>query len=181
VVDQDITTLFNKIYDMTFKNVFAFVTSKCGNTNDIADILQETYMEVYSVIVKKGCTYIINEEAFVKNIAKTKIFRHYSLKEKISSFINVSKDDHEIDILDFEITYEIEIEESVANKLLLDEINCFLLKKPQLTQKVFYLYYSLDYTIQQIATDLSLSESNVKNKLYRTVKEIRELYGKEGR
>jgi len=180
VVDPEITTFFNKIYDQTYRNVFAFVTSKCGNTNDIADILQETYMEVYLVTIKKGCSYIKNEEAFVKNIAKTKIYRHYSLKEKISSFFAFTKDEQEIDLLAFAIADDIEIEESVANKLLIDDINDFLKKKPQLTQKVFFLFYYFDHTIQQIAKELCLSESNVKNKLYRTVKEIRELYGKDG-
>ncbi|MFQ9801920.1 MAG: sigma factor-like helix-turn-helix DNA-binding protein [Clostridia bacterium] len=38
------------------------------------------------------------------------------------------------------------------------------------------MYYSLDLTIPEIAKQLSMSESNVKNKLYRTLKEMRNFY-----
>lgn len=72
MVDQNITTFFDRIYDETYNKVFGYVTAKCGNTNDIADILQETYTEVYSVLIKKGQTYVHNYEAFVLKVAKQK-------------------------------------------------------------------------------------------------------------
>lgn len=46
--------------------------------------------------------------------------------------------------------------------------------------KVFYLYYYSDLKISQIATELNISESKVKNILYRTIKEIKEKMMKEG-
>lgn len=52
MVDQNIEALFNEIYDKTYKKVFSIVTAKCGNTSDIADIIQETYIEVYKVLIK---------------------------------------------------------------------------------------------------------------------------------
>lgn len=45
--------------------------------------------------------------------------------------------------------------------------------------KIFYLYYAEDITIKDIASELKLSESNVKNHLYRTLKELNELFGKD--
>ena len=35
-------------------------------------------------------------------------------------------------------------------------------------------------SIRQIASALAIKESTVKNRIYRTVKEIRKLYGKDG-
>ncbi len=45
MVDPNITSRFNEIYDSTGKTVLAFVTAKCRNTADIQDIVQDTYVE----------------------------------------------------------------------------------------------------------------------------------------
>jgi DNA-directed RNA polymerase specialized sigma24 family protein len=42
-------------------------------------------------------------------------------------------------------------------------------------KKVFALFYEADLSIAKIAENLSISESNVKHKLYRTLKEIRSI------
>jgi len=52
--------------------------------------------------------------------------------------------------------------------------------KSKEVQKIFYLFYMGGLTIPEITKELSCSESNVKNKLYRTVKEIRTIYKKGG-
>jgi DNA-directed RNA polymerase specialized sigma24 family protein len=41
-------------------------------------------------------------------------------------------------------------------------------------KKVLYMFYELGMTIAEIAEELSMSESNVKHKLYRTLKEVRD-------
>ena len=41
--------------------------------------------------------------------------------------------------------------------------------------KIMYLYYYEDFTIKQIADTLNLTESNVKNYIYRTLKELRRI------
>ena len=58
MVDQNTTTLFNDIYDSTKRKILVYITAKCGNTADIHDIFQETYMELYSILAKKGPAYI---------------------------------------------------------------------------------------------------------------------------
>ena len=39
--------------------------------------------------------------------------------------------------------------------------------------KIFYFYFYLELTIREIASELQLNESTVKNYLYRTIKEIK--------
>ena len=63
----------------------------------------------------------------------------------------------------------------VIDKLLLEEVNQFIKQKPQDVKKVFYLFYDVGLTIPEISKALSMSESNVKHKLYRTLKELRTL------
>lgn len=44
---------------------------------------------------------------------------------------------------------------------------------------MFYLYFVLDLKISDISKELDISESNVKHKLYRTIKELKTKLGKE--
>lgn len=66
-------------------------------------------------------------------------------------------------------------EDFVADKLMLKNIRSLLQSKPQDVKKIFYLFYDLGQSIPEIAKALMMSESSVKHKLYRTLKEIRNL------
>lgn len=182
MTDFVITTAFNEIYRTTYKIALAYVMKKCGNAEDIADILQETYAEIYIVLVRKGPDYLQNTAAFVLQVAKTKIHRHYSLTEKLKSIVPISfrnDDGEEIDISDLEQT-DLSVEDRWIDHLLVEDIARCVASKPGEVQKVFYSYFFLDMSIRQIASALAIKESTVKNRIYRTVKEIRKLYGKDG-
>ena len=181
MANSDITTVFNAIYDATNKKVLIYITGKCGNTADIKDIFQDTFLELFSVLEKRGTGYIENGEAFVMRIAKQKIYRYYTLLDRLESVVSltaINSDGEEYDISDMA---DIEadsfvIEDIIAEKELISRVSRFLSKKPETVKKVFYLFYYMDLSIPEISCQLSLSESNVKNKLYRTIKEMRQLY-----
>ena len=167
---------FNKIYGESHKAVITQITAKCCNTEDINDIFQETYAELYNVIDSKGIDYIRNPEAFLRKIVKQKIYKHYSAAQRLKmhiSIIQVNKNGEEFDISDTVID-EISLEESYILDEKIDEIRKFLKKKSVLTQKIFHLFYSLDKTIPEISQLLGVSQSNIKNHIYRTIKEVRE-------
>lgn len=174
MVDQNITTYFDEIYERTFKNTIRYISAKCSNIDDITDICQEVYTEVYDVLSKKGVRYINNPEAFVAKITKSKVFRYYSFAEKIKgvSFNEVSSEEEE-DIGSYTI------EDDIITKQLADNIVNHIKNKSDDVKRIFYLYYYVGLTIQEIAKELNMSESNVKNKLYRTVRELREFYRKD--
>lgn len=177
MVDQSITNLFNEIYDLTNRRVLIFITSKCNNTFDIKDIFQDTYSEFYSVLVKKGSNYIKNYEAFIIKIAKQKIYRYYSLLDRIKVLVPISiyKSSEKVDFIE-NIQDNLNIEEVVSEKILIEKIDEFLMQKPVIIKKIFYLFYFFNMTISEVANELNLSESSVKNKLYRTLKELRNIY-----
>lgn len=181
MVDQTYITFFDKAYDDTYKKTLLYVTKKCGNACDIADILQETYAEFYTVIVKKGIQYIKNPEALIMRIAKTKTYRYYSLKERAKDhipFFTKSEDDSEYEA--GLISDENSVEDITVNNLMLEQISQFIKSKASDVQRIFYLYFYLEMTITQIAKELSIKESTVKSKLFRTLKEVRAIYGKDG-
>jgi RNA polymerase sigma-70 factor (ECF subfamily) len=106
--DSDIVSRFNEIYDATNKPVLAFITAKCGNTSDINDIFQETYMELYKILNKYGADYIKNGKAYIFRITKHQIAKHYSLLKRLQAFVSMTvKNDEneteEIELSDAEI------------------------------------------------------------------------------
>lgn len=168
--------IFNRIYDATYRKTLIYVTAKCSSMQDIEDIMQEIYSELYSVLMKKGESYLINPAAFVLRIAKSKVYRHYSLGERIRGLSLNTEDAAEREYID-SLADEVDVRELVCDKLLLEEISAQLHSMPTEVQKVFRLYYGLDLSIAEIAEELGVGESWVKNKLYRTLKEFRKLYG----
>jgi len=185
MLSSDIVLRFNEIYDSTNKYILTVITAKCGNTYDINDIFQETYMELYKLMTKRGANYIQNEKAFVLKIAKQKIARHYSLSQRLQMFVPISvkkEDNEEIDLSDADIDSfltEDSPEDYVINQLLVENARKLIRSKSAEVEKIFYLFYDVGLTIPEIAKNLSLSESSVKNKLYRTIKELQNLLEKE--
>lgn len=176
MIDQN--TFFSELYDATHEKVLAYIIVKCGNTEDIADIFQETYTEVVSTIRRRGIAYLKNPEAFVMQIAKQKVYRHYKLLQRLRGWEQVRVFD-EMNPEDTGIE-DISFEESFMTKITADMAFTYLSEKDELTKKIFYLYYYMDKSIKEIAELFSIKESTVKNRLYRTLKELREYLTKKG-
>ena len=168
---------FDSIYDSTNREVLALITAKCGRTADINDIFQETYMELYNLLGKRGVNYVTHEKALVMRIARRKISKHYSLLDRLKLFVSLTgADEEDVDInLTEQIADDFSVEEFVINDILLENARKLIKTKPENVRKVFYLMYNVGLTIPEIAQSLSMSESNVKNKLYRTIKELRDI------
>ena len=175
--NPNIASRFDEIYNSTNKAVLAFITSKCGNSADINDIFQDTYMELYKILIKRGANYITNEKALIFRIAKRKIAQHYSLLERLRIFVSMTvtnENGEEAELSDFDIN-DFLMEDYAVNQIMLDNVRKFIMSKPEDIKKVYYLFYDVGLTIPEIAIALSISESNVKHKLYRTLKEIKNL------
>lgn len=168
---------FDEIYDSTSKPVLAFITARCRRTADINDIFQETYMELYQVLLKRGADYVTNDKALILRIAKRKIARYYSLLARLRIFTSITApgdEGEEAEPLDLTANTFL-TEDFAVNQILLETAWRFIREKPEDVKKVFYLFYGVGLTIPEIAKALAISESGVKNKLYRTLKELRYL------
>jgi len=165
---------FNSIYDETYYDILKYVIIKCHNVNDANDIIQEVYLEFFNILNKK---YIkdTNIKSFLIGIAINKIKKHYSILSKIKR-INIFDNNEEID----NIKDNIDIEDLIIKN---DDWNIIWKyiknKKNQDIAKIFYLYYKLELSIKEISIELNVSESYVKNLIYRTLKELCSLFGKE--
>ena len=158
MADSAILTVFDEVYESTYRKTLAFVTHRCGNAEDIADILQETYAEVYCVLVRRGLDYMTSPEAFVLRVARTKVHRHYTLFEKMKNMIPLTvhnEDGEEYDIAELE-TPGPSVEDQLVDHLF------------------------LDLPISQVAVELHTNDSTVKSWIYRAVRDVRKRMEAEG-
>jgi len=168
---------FNSIYDETYYDILKYVIIKCHNVNDANDIIQEVYLEFFNILNKK---YIkdTNIKSFLIGIEKNKIKKHYSILSKIKR-INIFDKNGDIDLIN-NISCDINIEDLVIKNDDWNLIwNYIKNKKNRDIAKVFYLHYKLELSIKEIANELNVKESYVKNLIYRTLKELCSLFGKE--
>ena len=181
MINNDVTRSFNEIYYATSKRVLGFITAKCSNVSDIPDIFQDTYTEVYVVISKRGVRYITNPEAFVIKIARQKLWKYYSLTDRLKHVLPMHERNYngeEFIPADREAD-SFCIDDKIADDMLMNEIRSILACKPQEVQKIFRMFYTLGMTIPEISQMLGISQSNVKHKLYRTLNELRKLYSEK--
>ncbi len=88
---------FEKIYNETYTSTLKFVICKCSCFNDVDDIIQETYLELYRVLTSGK--EILNEQAYIFTIAKNKIIKYFKSNEKIKTIsIFQESDDKELTI-----------------------------------------------------------------------------------
>ena len=162
---------FNKIYDETYSDILKYIIIKCHNINDTNDIVQDTYLEFWKILNKKDIEES-NIKSYLIGIAINKIKKHYTLIQKIR---DITLDNKEIDIKS-----NINIEDLVIKESDIDLIWRHVKnKKNQDIPKVFYLYYKLGLSIKDISKELNVTESYVKNLIYRTLKELSTTFRKE--
>jgi len=164
MINQTALNKFNQIYNDTYKDISKYVVLNCSKMDDIDDIIQNIYLEVFKYIKKN----ININKTYIMGIAKHKVKDYYRFryKDKIISLFN--KEEHMTD----QIPSDFDLEKSVIEKYNVNKVWNYLKTKKVIIFKVFYLYYNLDLSIKEISNTLNISESNVKHYLYRTLKEL---------
>lgn len=157
---------FAKIYQKTYFDTLKFITIRCYNIEDVNDILQDTYVEFFKILMKKQEIGLEQNQGFINGIAKNIIKRYFSKNKKHLSLVN--EDGEDIEVMD-----DFDLEDDFMTKQNAKEIFDYIKNKDLLTAKIFYLYFIFDMKISKIAEVLNLNESTVKNRIYRSIKEIR--------
>lgn len=164
-------TYFNTVYDQTINSLTKYVISKCGNILDAEDILQNIYARFYKRILQKGYSDIDNAEAFLISIAKFEFKSYYASKKKTGvteSFSDYT--DEQMVMIENEMSKtQKNFDDVLCNKLLARAIFEDIANADELTGKIFYLYFVCDMKLADIAEELNMNLSAVKNKLYRTI------------
>ena len=131
---------FNKIYNKTYNYVLKYIICKCSNIEDVNDIIQETYLELYNTLIKEK--NIDDYNKYLIGIAKNKIKKHYKLIYKIKTIPLFIQKDNNLDLIET-IKNDVDIEKIIIDINDLELIWNHLKKKKIIIQKIFYLYYTI--------------------------------------
>lgn len=180
MIDPNITAFFNETYDSTHNAILIYLTGKCRNLSDVNDICQDVYFEFYKILSYKGISYIRNPKGLLKRLARRKMHQFYHAKEQSGEIETLSVEEmvEETSVINHHRS-SMEMTDTSDDEILIEDIYQFLKQKPDDIQKIFYMYYELEQTFTQIAGKLSMKESTVKSKFYRTREELRSRYQKE--
>lgn len=167
---------FDEIYEETYKIVLKFTIVKCNNIDDINDIIQDTYLELLKILKKKKILEIENTKNYILGIENNIIKRYYKKvkKENIVILNMYDEEDNNLEIKD-----EFDLEANIINKDNVEKVWNYLKGKDLITTKIFYLYFALGLKISEISDELEVGSSFVKNRIYRTLEEIKKNLGKD--
>lgn len=170
MINQETLKLFDALYYETYTDVLNYVVIHCSHVEDVKDIVQNIYLDVLKKIEKNNQVF---SKPYIIGIAKNKVKDYYRFhyKNKIISLFSSIKKQDGIDLIDA-IEANIDIEKMIVKAEDIQFVWSYLKKQKTIVFKIFYLYYYRDYSIKDIAEELNIKESNVKNYLYRTLNKL---------
>ena len=166
---------FEEIYEKTYNGVLKFAIVKCNNIEDINDIIQDTYLELLKIIKKKKVLKIENVYSYIFGIENNIIKRHFYKKKKDNVVLFYDDENG----LNKNLEDKFDLESNIINKNNVEKVWDYLKERDLITTKIFYLYFALGLKISEISKELEVGESNIKNRIYRTLKEIKKYLGKD--
>ena len=166
---------FEKIYKETYSKVLKFAVIKCRNLDDVNDIIQDTYLELLKLLKKRKMLEVENIDKYLLGISNNILKRFYHKKQK-ENIVDYYQDNSNL-TKDIEDTFDLEA--TIITKNNVAKVWKYLKQKDLITAKIFYLYFAVGLKINEISKELEISESNVKNRIYRTLKELKKYLGKD--
>lgn len=94
---------FEHIYNQTYDSTIKYVICRCSNLNDVDDIIQETYLELYRVLKSKQ--KIVDIQAYIITIAKNKIIKYFKSSESFNTISIFQESDDEEFTIDIDSRY----------------------------------------------------------------------------
>lgn len=160
---------FDRLYHLTYRDVSAYVISKCRNPENAKDILQNTYLAFWKRL-ERGKPIPDSEcAAYLKTVARHEAGR---LFERESGRITVY-DAEEEEVPDPGSSPD----EIIADADTVSAIYRDIMSGDPMTAKIFILLYTTGLTLQETADVLRIPLHTVRNRLYRTLSDLRKKYG----
>ncbi len=169
---EDVNSYFNLVYDATFSELAKACVLKAKRVQDVDDLLQSTYERFYKHIRRHGPGVVNDPKSYLYTILSKELAKYYRFHAR---WLTEPLEETTVPLAGDE-----QPESDSLDRLTLDEIWAIVEREPQLSQKVFILYYEYDMRVAEIAQATGLTESAVKNRLLHTRNRIRTVMQKEG-
>lgn len=167
---NDVTEYFNTVYDATFRELMRLCLLKAPIT-DADDLLQNTYAKFYRTLKRKGIDAIRDPKAYLVTALQHEIASYYRFRAKRSE---VSLDSVSPDALQDDSAETLSLD-----RVSFDEITARIRTEPELTQRMFLLYYGYGMKLGDIAEEMGMTAASVKSRLVRVRKKLKATFGEE--
>ena len=143
----------NNLVDKYMKQIYAYVSKRVSNSQDVEDLTQEICLNLYKATTTKD---IVAEESFVWTAVRHTLANYYRAKEKNHYLIGMD---------------ELDFEPADNKELTLDEVirreDCLRIQKEiaylnQLQRKIVIAYYYEEKKQTEIASELGIPLGTVK-------------------
>jgi RNA polymerase sigma-70 factor (ECF subfamily) len=164
--NQEVSNLaFNELHKRYSKKMYSYLYRLLGDKFFIKDLYQEIFVKIYNIGIKRKEKQLNNFNAYIYQTAKNLCLNHFKSENKLpdvySEYMNeIKSDDNEFDDDKIEI-----LKKSV--KLL-----------PEIYREVIILSEFENLSNPSIAQITGDTEINVRVKLHRAKKMLREIYAR---
>jgi RNA polymerase sigma-70 factor, ECF subfamily len=152
---------FFRIYEDEADALFRFVSFRMADREKTLDIVQESYFRLWKVMVEKKPD---NVRAYLYRIARNLLIDEYRAKKDVTSLETL-----------VEAGFDIKKEESIDSHEKLDLQNALevLQALPEKYKETLWLRMVEGWAVQDIASSLEETESNISVRIYRGMKLLR--------
>jgi len=162
--------------EMIINDYYNYIKTIINNSTNISEEDSEEIISDVFYIIWKNCDKIEKNSSltpYIAQITKNIVYKNYQNNQR-----EIKTDIFED--IDFELSdkfcLEKFVEEKEINEIIINNIE----KINKLDSEIFRKYYFEDKSIKQISKELNITKTNVKVKLHRTRKKIKELLKKGG-
>lgn len=172
------TDSFRDIYSACFRDITRYAVVRCRTLSDVEDLVQDTFLALYRQLA--AGKNIRDPRAYLYRVCDRELARRYQANQREARNVPLFSEADGFPEEELEASQEMPAFASAAEKreLLLRVFDDITAMPPE-TAKCFTLFYMYDMPLRQIAAALGLSESDVKNRIYRSRKKLRERYSRE--
>ncbi|MCW1887961.1 MAG: sigma-70 family RNA polymerase sigma factor [Candidatus Moranbacteria bacterium] len=152
---------FFRVYEDEADALFRFVSFRMADREKVLDIVQESYFRLWKVMVEKKPD---NIRAYLYRIARNLLIDEYRAKKDVTSLETL-----------VEAGFDIKKEEGINSHDKLDLQNALqsLRALPEKYREALWLRMVEGWAVQDIASSLDETESNISVRIYRGMKLLR--------
>ncbi len=163
---------YGELYDLYVERIYRFVFFKVRSKEDAEDISAEVFLKVWQYI-KNSDTKIGNLNALLYRTARNAVIDYY--REKRRTDLSLTEQEYFEKIVDSR-----NMEREVEMKIELETVEKYLDQLKDEYRDVLLLRHVESFSLDEIATIMQKSSSNVRVILHRATKRLKELMHDNG-
>jgi len=156
--EQAFTVFYNSYKD----KIYRFVYFKVSDREKVKDLVEDTFIKIYDYI-REG-NEIDNFQALLYKIARNLIIDFYRTKKEEISLADAP-----------ETVSSFDLEKEVGYKVAVENVKKYLARIKSEYREAIHLYFFENLSLSEIADILGQSEGNVRVRIYRGIKQLKEV------